>query len=90
MPKGAYHPDAYLSKIKNVRQGLRARTRVLAALEKHSADAKTVASEAEMHYGVAMHHLKLLEAEEIVQREGGKPHVWALTGVGQKRLSGAS
>jgi predicted transcriptional regulator len=90
MSRGTYHPNAYLSKIKNIKLGLKARTKVLAVLEKHSADAKTVSAEAEIHYGVAMHHLKLLEAEEIVQRKGSKPHVWSLTGMGQKRLLGAS
>jgi predicted transcriptional regulator len=42
--------------------------------------------EAGMHYGVVMHHLKLLEAEGIVERKGNKPRVWSLTGLGQKRL----
>jgi hypothetical protein len=53
-------------------------------------DCKTIANEARMHYGVVVHHLKLLEAEEIVERKGSKPHIWTLTGVGQTRLSGPS
>lgn len=90
MVKDAYHPKAYLSKVKNVKRGLEARTRILNVLEKRSIEARTIANEAEMHYGVVMHHLKLLEAEEIVERKGGKPHVWLLTGVGQKRLVNSS
>jgi predicted ArsR family transcriptional regulator len=90
MSKETFHPNAHLTKIKNIKLGLKARTRILNVLEKHSIDAKTVANEAEMHYGVVMHHLKLLEAEEIVERKGGKPHVWLLTGVGQKRLVNSS
>jgi predicted ArsR family transcriptional regulator len=53
-------------------------------------DAKTIADEVGLHYGVVMHHLKLLAAEGIAERKGDKPHVWLLTGVGQKRLTGSS
>ncbi len=86
MVKGIYHPNAYLSNIRNVGRGLQARTRILAVLEKRSGDVKSVAKESEMSCGVVMHHLKLLRAEEIVERKGSKPHVWVVTGLGQKRL----
>ncbi len=86
MLKEVYHPNAYLVDFRNVKPGLRARTRILNALEKISADAKTVAKHTGLHYGVAMHHLKLLEAKGIVQRKGSRPSVWTLTGLGQKRL----
>ena len=86
MFKETYHPNAYLENIKNIRLGLRARTRVLNVLERLSANAKTVAKEAEMPYGVVMHHLRLLETEGIVERKGSKPYGWMLTGAGQKRL----
>lgn len=81
-----YHPKAHLSNTKNIKRGLKSRTRILNVLEKRSADAKTIASEAGMHYEVVMHHLRLLAGEEIVERKGGKPLVWTLTGLGQKRL----
>jgi len=91
MVKGAFHPNAHLSEIRNIKLGLRARTRVLAVLEGRSVDARTIATEAEMHYEVVMHHLKLLEAEGIVgRRSDKKPYVWAVTGVGQKRLTNSS
>lgn len=86
MLKEAYHPNAYLSNIKNIKLGLRARTKILGVLDKGSADAKTIAKETEMRYSVIMHHLRLLEAEGIVERKGSKPHVWAITGLGQRRL----
>jgi predicted transcriptional regulator len=86
-----YHPNAYLSAIRNIKLGLRARTRILVFLENRSADARTISDGAELHYGVVAHHLKLLETEGIVERKSGKkPHVWALTGIGQKRLLGSS
>jgi predicted ArsR family transcriptional regulator len=86
MFREAYHPNAYLLNIKNNRLGLQARTRILNVLERISVDAKTIAKEAEMHYGVVMHHLRLLEAEGIVERKGSKPHIWTITGLGQRRL----
>jgi DNA-binding transcriptional ArsR family regulator len=84
--KETYHPNAYLTNIKNVKLGLRARTRILDVLEKITDDAQAVAREAGMSYGVVMHHLRLLKAEGIAHHEGGKPYVWVLTGLGQKRL----
>jgi predicted transcriptional regulator len=90
MLKESYHPNAYLANIKNVKLGLRARTRILNILEKQSVDAKTIGKETEMLYSVIMHHLRLLEAEGTVQRKGKKPHVWVLTGLGQKRLTNSS
>ena len=86
MLKEFYHPNAYLVDFRNVKPGLRARTYILNALEQYSADAKTIAERTGLHYGVAMYHLKLLEAREIVQRKGNRPSIWALTGLGQKRL----
>jgi DNA-binding transcriptional ArsR family regulator len=86
MFKEDYHPNAYLSNIKNNRLGLRARTRILNVLERISVDAKTIAKETGMHYGVVTHHLRLLKAEAIVERKLDKPHIWVLTGRGQKRL----
>jgi len=86
MVKEVYHPNAYLADFRNVKLGLRARTHVLNALEKFSADAKTIAKHKGLHYGVVMHHLKLLETRGLVQRKGHRPSVWKLTGLGQKRL----
>lgn len=87
MLKKVFHPNAYLTKIRNVTRGLRARTRILCVLEKKSADAKTIAKEAGLSYRVVLHHFRLLMAENIVARKGGRPYSWTLTGVGQKRLA---
>jgi predicted transcriptional regulator len=86
MLREKYHPNARLVSVRNVRPGLRARTKILNVLEAHATDAKTTADEAAMRYRAVLHHLKLLKSEGIVRREGGKPSVWVLTGVGQKRL----
>jgi len=86
MAKEVYHPNAYLVDFRNVKPGLKARTRILSALEQGRADAKTIAKRTRLHYGVTLHHLKLLESKEIVQRKGSRPSIWELTGLGQKRL----
>lgn len=72
--------------MRNVRPGLKARTRILNVLERLSCNAKTLGKEAETSYRVTTHHLKLLELEGIVDRKGGRPFMWKLTGLGQKRL----
>ncbi len=86
MPREEYHPNAYLTDFKNVKLGLKARTLILNFLEKTSTDAKTIAKETGLPYNVVMHHLKLLETKGIAKRESKRPSVWALTGLGQKRL----
>jgi len=86
MTKGTYHPNAYLVNMRNVKLGLKARTRILNALERVSGDAKTIAKESGLSYPVAMHHLKLMRKTGIVLRKENKPYIWALTGLGQKRL----
>jgi DNA-binding transcriptional ArsR family regulator len=86
MLKEVYHPNAYLVDFRNIKLGLRARTLILNALERKSADAKIIARNTGLPYGVVMHHLKLLETRGIVERKGVRPFSWALTGFGQKRL----
>jgi len=87
MLKKVFHPNAYLTNIRNVTRGLQARTRILYVLEKKSAAAKAIAKKAGLSYGAALHHLKLLMAEDIVDRKGDRHYSWTLTGVGQKRLA---
>jgi predicted transcriptional regulator len=72
--------------VKNVKNGLKARTRILNALEQRASSAASVAKEKSLSYGVVMHHLRLLENEGTVNRKGKRPYFWLLTGLGQKRL----
>ena len=81
------HPNAHLKNIRNVRQGLVARTKILILLEKQGCSASTIAKESDLSYGVVMHHLMLLKNEGIVERKGNRRYVWLATGLGQKRLS---
>jgi hypothetical protein len=72
--------------VKNVKGGLKARTRILNALEKRASSAAFVAKEKSLSYGVVTHHLRLLENEGTVNRKGKRPYFWLLTGLGQTRL----
>lgn len=90
MIRASFHPNAYLSHVKNVNRGLAARTKILNVLERASGDGKTVGAQAGLSYGVAMHHLKLLAKDGIVDHRGHRPCTWSLTGKGQKRLLGSS
>jgi hypothetical protein len=85
--KQAFHPRAFLSRKRNVRLGLTARTRILQALERRESDVKVIMAPSQLKYNVVIHHLRLLEAERVVVKKGGKkPYVWQLTGAGQQRL----
>jgi predicted transcriptional regulator len=86
MLKEAYHPKAFLSMKRNVRPGLMARTRIVLLLEKEPSNAKTIAKEAKLSYAVILHHLHLLETENILAHKGKRPYLWELTGAGQQRL----
>lgn len=87
MARLGFHPNAYLSEIRNVRRGLASRTKILKVLERRNVTASTLAKESKLSYRVVLHHLRLLEDEEIVMRRGlKKPYSWKMTGVGQQRL----
>ena len=76
MPKTAYHPNAYLTHKRNVKNGLSARTRILLALEKSPLDAKNIAHASELSYAAVMHHLRLLKTENVVEHTKGRKYVW--------------
>jgi len=72
--------------VKNVKSGLKTRTRILNGLETRASAAAAIAKGKGLSYGVVMHHLRLLENEGTVNRKGKRPYIWVLTGLGQKRL----
>ena len=84
--KESYHPKAFLSSTKNVRLGLVARTKIVVLLEKGDLNARTLAQKIGLSYAAVLHHLHLLETENIIERIGTKPFLWKLTGAGQQRL----
>lgn len=80
------HPNAYLKNVRNVTCGLKARSKILEAVEAKPSDAAVIAKASALSYGVVMHHLRLLKNEGIVHRNGRRPYYWTPTGLGQKRL----
>lgn len=86
MRKESYHPKAHLQHVRNVRNGLLARTKILDVLDGATSNAKAISEATSQSYGVVVHHLRLLEIEGCVTRTAKKPFAWALTGIGQKRL----
>lgn len=56
-------------------------------LEKGGGNAKVIAQKTKLSYASVLHHLHLLEAENIVTYTGRKSYVWELTGAGQQRLT---
>ena len=86
--KGAYHPNAYVQNVKNVKAGLVARTKILNAIDKQPVSAPAISISIVMSYAGVMYHLHLLEKEETLCRKGRRPCIWILTGLGQKRLLG--
>lgn len=83
----AYHPKAFLSLKRNIRPGLVARTQIVSLLEKDASSAKVITGNTKLSYAATLHHLHLLEAENILVRKGKKPYLWELTGAGQQRLT---
>jgi len=81
------HPNAYLKTVRNVKCGLRARSKILDVIEEKPQDAGRIAKASTLSYNSVMHHLRLLKKEGIVGRHGRRPYYWAPTGLGQKRLT---
>ena len=88
--KQVFHPRAFLTRKRNVRLGLTARTRILMVLEQQASGIRAMVNSSGLSYRVVVYHLHLLEAEHVVVKKGSKrPFVWELTGVGQQRLTNA-
>ena len=92
-----YHPNAYLEHKRNVTQGLQARTKILEVIDEimnkegraagRKLTIKAVSKSAALSYASSLHHLRLLEQEKIVKREGKRPYRWKVTGKGQTTLA---
>ena len=83
----AHHPNAFLSLKRNVQAGLSARTQIIYILERKISTTKNISLETGLSYGAVLHHLHLLEAENLLCFKGRRPYVWELTGAGQQRLT---
>jgi predicted ArsR family transcriptional regulator len=86
MFKADYHPKAFLAFKRNIQPGLSTRTRIISVLEKKTCSTKTISKETGLNSATVLHHLHLLEAENILSHKGKRSYVWRLTGLGQQRL----
>ena len=88
MPRLNYYPQAYLSKKRNLKTGLRSRTNILKALELGEKTTREIAETMGISYACIIHHLHLLQAENYVKRIGvKKPFKWRKTELGQQKLT---
>ena len=72
--------------VRNVKCGLRARSKILEIIEEKPSDAAGIVRASTLSYNAVMHHLRLLKDENIVSKHGRRPYYWSATGLGQKRL----
>lgn len=84
--KAQFHPKAFLLTKRNVKRGLRSRTKIIQTLEYDALTIRKICRATGLSYQVVAHHLRLLETEKVVIRKGKKPYSWELTGIGQQRL----
>ena len=87
MLKLAHHPKAFLTLKRNVQPGLSARTQIISVLEKRACTTKKISRETGLSYATVLHHLHLLEDENILSHRGRRFYIWELTGAGQQRLT---
>jgi predicted transcriptional regulator len=86
MFRPAHHPNAFLTLKRNVQAGLSARTQIISVLERNASTTRKISQETGLSYAVVLHHLHLLEAENLLCHRGRRSYVWELTGAGQQRL----
>ena len=86
MFKLAHHPNAFLTLKRNIKPGLSARTQIILILEKRTSTTRKICRETGLSYTAVLHHLHLLEAENILRHRGRRSYLWELTGAGQQRL----
>ena len=80
------HPKAYLTTKRNVKAGLRARSKILFVLEETKKPAPEVAKSSGLRYNCVTYHLRSMMKERIVERSKQRPYIWAITRFGQQRL----
>jgi predicted transcriptional regulator len=87
MARDEMHPKAYLATKRNVKAGLRARSKILFALEEAKRRAPDISKRSGLGYDCVMYHLRSMRKERLVERSRQRPFLWALTRFGQQRLN---
>ncbi len=80
------HPKAYLSKKRNVKAGLRARSRILFVLEEGKRRASDISKRSGLTYECVAYHLRSMSKERLIERSRQRPYIWTLTAFGQQKL----
>ncbi|GBC69184.1 hypothetical protein HRbin01_00878 [archaeon HR01] len=87
MPMVAVNPKAYLRRLKNVRRGVIARSKIIEALGDISLTVQQIHRRTGLSPQSVRYHLGNMLAEGIVSRKlSGRRAWWNLTGAGQKTL----
>ena len=87
MARNEMHPKAYLATKRNVKTGLRARSKILFVLEETKRSASDIAKRSSLGYDCIIYHLRSMRKERLVERTRQRPYVWTLTRFGQQRLN---
>ena len=80
------HPKAFLTKKRNVKAGLQARSLIISCLERGPKKTGEICKEIGFTYLKVAYHLKSLIAERIVVSVGKRPYLWTTTHYGQQSL----
>mgnify|MGYP001080111302 CR=1 FL=1 len=89
MAKTEIHPKAYLASKRNVKAGLRSRSKILFLLERAKTGASDISKQSGLGYACVVYHLRSMRKEHLVERSGQRPYVWAVTKFGQQWLNGS-
>ena len=81
------HPKAFLATKRNVKAGLRARSKILFVLEEAKRGTTDVSKRSGLGYGCIVYHLRSMRKERLVERSKRRPYLWSLTMYGQQRLA---
>jgi len=87
MARDEMHPKAYLATKRNVKAGLKARSKIIFALEEAKRGASGISKRSGLGYDCIIYHLRSMRKERLVERSRQRPYVWALTRFGQQRLN---
>jgi predicted transcriptional regulator len=80
------HPKAHLTTKRNVKAGLRARSKILFTLETTRGTVSEISKRSGLGYSCVTYHLHSMRKEKLVERSKQRPYLWIVTAFGQQRL----
>jgi predicted transcriptional regulator len=81
------HPRAFLTRRRNMKTGVQARSIIITTLEEGPKKTREICKGSGLSYPRVFYHLKLLVGERLIATLVKKrPYVWSLTEYGQQRL----